>query len=155
MQKLQSGIFYTILASEIGHVFCCVIPTVLSLLALGASYGLVATLPDFLVSFHSFMHQWEKLVILVSGTLLALGWLLYWLSLRINGAADCCGGDHTKTGKTGNKTVLVMSVASVLFCLNLGIYLGVHQGAGADFGVQNHHAAHENGAHEHTAHTHE
>ena len=140
MQKLQTTIFYSILASEAGHVFCCVIPTVLSLLALAASYGIIITVPGFVFSIHKYMHEWEQLVIILSGLLLVFGWALFMLNKRIESRHDCCSKSKCET-KT-NKAQIVMVIASALFIVNVTAYTFLHGSMNADFTINTH--QHEN-----------
>lgn len=131
MQKLQTTIFYTILASEAGHIVCCVIPTVLSLLALAASYGLIVSIPGFAISIHEYMHEWEQTVIVISGVLLACGWALHAFSKKIERDHNCC--PHTKSEGPKNKVEIIMLAASALFIMNVAIYTFVHNDMTANF----------------------
>jgi hypothetical protein len=144
MQKLQTTIFYTILASEAGHVVCCVIPTVLSLLALAASYGLMVSIPGFALSIHEYMHEWEQTVIIISGLLLAFGWALHALSKKIEREKhDCCS--QTKCAGKKNKAEIIMLAASALFIMNVAVYTFVHTDMNANFEQKT--------VHEHSSHS--
>lgn len=146
MQKLQTTLFYTILASEAGHVVCCVIPTVLSLLALAASYGVMVSIPGFALSIHEYMHEWEQTIIILSGLLLAFGWALHVLSKKIERDHDCCS--QTKCESKKNKAELIMLAASALFVMNVAIYTFVHDDMSADFSSQKHqHSNHQHASH--------
>lgn len=100
MQKLQTTLFYTILASEAGHVVCCVIPTVLSLLALAASYGVMVSIPGFALSIHEYMHEWEQTIIILSGLLLAFGWALHVLSKKSSAITIVVRKQNVKAKRT-------------------------------------------------------
>ena len=150
MQKLQRTIFYTILASEAGHVVCCVIPTVLSLLALAASYGLMVSIPGFALSIHEHMHEWEQTVIIISGILLAFGWGLHAISKRLElnkRDHNCCA--HTKCETKTNKAHMIMVAASALFIMNVAIYTLVHDGMTASFQQE----TSRHGNHQHSNHS--
>jgi len=125
MQKLQTTIFYSILASELGHVFCCVIPTVLSILTLAASYGMVVTIPGFALSYHNYIHTWEHLIIAISAALLVLGWSLFALNARLQIKHDCCS--QTTCNKTRHKSKIIMIIATVLFLVNVSAYFLLHK----------------------------
>lgn len=127
MQKLQKTLFAAIIASEASHVFCCVLPTIFSIISLLAGVGLVS-MPVWLSGFHDFLHQWELPMIALSGAVILLGWALYAYSKRI----DChnTGCHHGDCKPRKNIALTVMKIATILFVLNTAIYLVFHRSMG-------------------------
>jgi fumarate reductase subunit D len=116
MQKLKTAVFWTVLASETGHVFCCVMPTIVTILSLLSGLGLI--------SFHEFMHDWEVPIIVASALILALGWALHFVSLKL----DChdTGCHHGACAPKKVSTSKLLWIATGLFAVNLTIYLTLH-----------------------------
>lgn len=63
MQKLQNTFYWAIIATETSHVFCCVLPTVFSILSFMAGLGLIGIVPVWMQDAHTFMHNWEVPII--------------------------------------------------------------------------------------------
>jgi len=126
MQKIQKTIFWTILASETTHVFCCVLPTIVSIMSLMSGMGLIAAMPGWLDHFHELMHGWELPIILGSGLLLILGWVLYAISRRIDCRTD---GDchHEPCAPKKKHASRILMIATILFVVNTAIYVFVHR----------------------------
>lgn len=126
MERLKSAIFWAVLVSETGHVFCCVLPTIVSVLSLLSGLGLLSVMPAGLLAFHSFMHHWEIPIIAASAIILAGGWLLHGISLKL----DChdTGCHHGTCEPKKNNTVRLLWIATGLFTFNLTVYLVFHTG---------------------------
>lgn len=126
MEKLKSAIFWAVLVSETGHVFCCVVPAVVSILSILSGLGLLSVLPPGLLAFHEFMHDKEVPVIAFSAFILMLGWGLHALSLKL----DChdTGCHHGACAPKKNRTSKLLWAATALFVVNLAIYLIFHAG---------------------------
>lgn len=126
MQRIQRALFWTIMLSETMHVFCCVLPIVVSILSLLAGMGLMSVLPTGLMGFHEFMHDYEWPLITTSGIILALGWGLQVLSRGL----DChnTGCEHGPCSSKKVKSFVVLKVATVLFLVNTSVYLFIHAG---------------------------
>lgn len=124
MERLQKALFWTVIASETSHVFCCVLPTLISIVNLLAGMGLVSVLPADILNLHELMHDYERPVIIVSGVLLALGWFIQTLSLRI----DChdTGCVHEPCTPAKRKASLILKIATALFVFNTAVYLFIH-----------------------------
>lgn len=125
-QRLQNTLFAAIILSETSHVFCCVLPTIFSVLSLMAGFGLVSVVPGWLTDFHDLMHRWELPIIAVSGVVLALGWGLHWYSKKIDCHDHGCG--HGPCEPKKDKTKMIMQAATLLFVVNVSIYLVFHRG---------------------------
>ncbi len=131
MQRIQKAIYWAILTSETSHVFCCVLPTVLSLLSLLAGIGMVTVLPAGLLEFHEIMHRWEVPMIAASGVILLLGWGLNAWSRRLDcHDTGCC---HEPCGPKKNHAFKVLVAASILFVFNVTVYALFHAGQDVHF----------------------
>ena len=137
MERMQKSIFWAILVTETSHLFCCVLPTVFSLVSFLASAGLVASMPTGLQVFHDMIHRWEIPLIIFSGFTIALGWAIDMMARRV----DChdTGCVHEPCGTRKNKAHKVLIIATALFCFNVIIYLVFHQGFGPVAAEMHHH----------------
>ena len=124
MEKIQKGLIWSLILSETTHVFCCVLPTVFSFVSLLAGLGVVSALPAGWVAFHDFMHEWEIPLIFLSGLILALGWGLYRISVKIDCHDNGCGHGPCHPKKSG--ALLVLKIATGLFAVNTLIYVALH-----------------------------
>lgn len=127
MSKRQNAIFWAVIASESSHVFCCVLPTLFSLLAILTNIGMFA-MPASFVFLHETMHQWEFPIVIFSGVVLATGWGLHWHSLRGEECTSGCQHHTDKAHPTVSKTHLILKIATVLFVVNVIVFLFVHRG---------------------------
>jgi hypothetical protein len=125
MSLFQKSFGWAVLASELGHVFCCVLPTVFTVLSFAANIGLIGAAPEGLVALHEFIHGYEWQVIAFSGAMVVFGWAVHAASLKV----DChdTGCVHEPCDRTKQRNARILTVATALFVVNLGIYLIVHQ----------------------------
>lgn len=124
MHRIKHGLSWAIILSETSHVFCCVLPTVVSILSLLAGVGLVSALPAGLLAFHEALHHWEIPLIAFSGIVLALGWGLHVISMRIDCHDTGCG--HGPCAPQKNSATTVLKIATALFAINTLVYLIFH-----------------------------
>jgi hypothetical protein len=124
MQKFKKAIFWSVLISETGHIFCCVIPLLISALSIMSGLGLISILPHGLLALHEFMHDYEIPLIIFSAFSLALGWILHFVSKRL----DChdTGCHHGSCAPQKDKTQIILWVASLLFIINVTIFATLH-----------------------------
>lgn len=123
-ERVQKSLIWALIVSETSHVFCCVLPTIFSLLSLMAGMGMMV-MPGFMVEMHDFIHHWEVPIIAFSGVILLLGWGISWYSDKLDcHDTGCC---HGECAPKKNKAHLVLVVATVLFTFNLAIYLFIHR----------------------------
>ncbi len=124
IKKLQRVTSWFVVLSEISHVFCCVIPSIFSILTILAGMGAMGALPLWMVGAHELMHGWELTIIATSGIILAFGWILQIISKRI----DChdTGCVHEPCGKKKKNNTTILKIATVLFVINVAIYITVH-----------------------------
>ncbi len=126
MEKYKKTVFTALILSEASHIFCCVLPTLFSVLSLLSGVGLVSVMPAGLERLHGVLHDWEAPMIAVSAVVLAAGWGLYYYSKKINcHDTGCC---HGPCEPKKNKVHLVLQIATVLFVVNVLVYAGLHRG---------------------------
>lgn len=124
--KLQNTLFAAIIATEASHVFCCVLPTIFSVLSLLAGLGVVGVVPVWLEETHAAMHNWELPIIAMSGVVVAFGWGLHYYSNKIDCHDHGCGhGPCSSKKKTANR---ILTIATILFFINVAIFAVFHKG---------------------------
>jgi len=126
MERIHKSLGTAIVLSEVTHVFCCVLPTIVSILSLLAGMGVISVVPGFLDSFHDVMHDFEKPVIIGSGAILMLGWVLYMISARLDCVKEA-GCQHVPCGPKKKKTSKLLIVATFLFAINVTVYVTLHK----------------------------
>ncbi len=160
-QNLQKHLVWAVILSESTHVFCCVFPTIFSVISLLAGLGMVAAMPAFMVGMHDFLHEWELPMIVVSGLVLAIGWAAVLYSDKISCESECCAQSGCAPKK--NKAHLVLKIATVLFIFNVLIYLVFHRStwvvdhfaSGHETHIEGQHEGHDHGHHDgHEGHSH-
>ena len=124
--KLQRSIFWTIVISETSHVFCCVLPTLVSLISLISAAGAVSSsVSAFLMDVHDMLHAWEVPIIIGSGIVLLLGWALHGLSRYLDCRTTGCG--HGPCAPRKHMTRRILWFATALFVFNAAVYTGIHR----------------------------
>lgn len=124
--NIQKHFGWAVIASELSHVFCCVIPTLVTILSVFANLGLFVISPDgWLINIHNVMHHYEIPIILFSGGMVALGWVAHLFSRRVDCHNTGCGHEPCTSQKTKNHRIL--TIATILFIINIIIYFGVHR----------------------------
>jgi ABC-type Fe3+ transport system permease subunit len=124
MEKHQKRILWAVLISETSHIFCCVLPIVFSILSLLTGAGFLSAMPPGLVWFHDLMHRYELPMILISGVILGLGWLILWQAKRNDCHSHGCV--HEPCGPKKNLSRLILIFATVLFVVNVSVYTLFH-----------------------------
>ena len=150
MEKLQKSLNVAVILAEVSHVFCCVLPTVVSLMSVLVGAGLIGTLPVSLLVLHDLLHDWELPIIVGSGVLIALGWVVMWYSRKIDCHNTGCG--HEPCGPKKLRSTRLLKIATVLFVINVSVYTVFHRGMGIDVPSAEEH--HEQGHHDHRGHDH-
>jgi len=97
-----------------------------SILTLAAGLGLVAAVPAGMVVLHETLHHWEVPLILFSGVLVLLGWGIHFLAEKMDCHNTGCG--HEPCAPKKKKAGGVLKIATLLFIVNVSIYLVFHQG---------------------------
>lgn len=121
MEKLRRNIVWLVIASEVSHLFCCVLPTLAAVLSVAVGVGL---LPIGFTILHDVIHGYEIPIIIFSAVMLGLGWWAYWLARR----TDChaLGHDEHVCHRTTDRSKIYLLVGSALFVMNLAIYFALH-----------------------------
>ena len=106
----NKAVKFGIIASLLPHLFCCVLPVVLSLLGL--------FIPE--IAHTELVPEWiESWLFVFSGLMLCLSWVLI---LRDCPCAEC----HDKNTHKGQK--IILAVITVLFIISVILHLLVHAG---------------------------
>ena len=121
MEKLRRNIVWLVIASEVSHLFCCVLPTLAAVLSVAVGVGL---LPLGFTLLHDIIHGYEIPIIIFSAVMLGLGWWAYWLARR----TDChaLGHDEHACHKTTDRSKVYLLIGSALFVMNIAIYFALH-----------------------------
>lgn len=121
MEKLRRNIIWLVIASEVSHLFCCVLPTLAAVLSLAVGVGM---LPTALAGLHEIIHGYEVPVIIFSAIMLLLGWGAYRMAIK----TDChaLGHDEHTCHRTSDRSKIYLLIGTGLFFVNLTIYLALH-----------------------------
>lgn len=130
--RVQKSLAVAIIASEASHVFCCVLPTLFSIISLAAGVGLIAAMPPGFDALHEIMHKWELPIIAISGLVVLAGWGVHYLAVKV----DChdTGCVHGPCGPKKHKAGTILKLATALFLANITVYLFFHHGMEAILG---------------------
>jgi len=126
MVKMRKGILFGVIASESIHIFCCVLPTVFSVLSLLAGMGMIPTMPGFIDDLHHIIHDYEIPMIIVSAVILIVGWILYLCAQKMDCSVEGEGCCAQPCAPKKDRTKIVMIVATLLFVVNVSVYFGFH-----------------------------
>jgi hypothetical protein len=149
MRKTQGFFNWVLIVSETSHIFCCVLPSIFSIISVMIGMGLVGAMPIWMENVHEAMHVWEIPLMVMSGVVVLIGWGLYRLSTRM----DCheTGCTHGPCEPKKKNTAVILKIATFLFVVNVMIYVVFHRGADAfgyhDAGTGAVHAAHDDHHH--------
>ncbi len=124
MKRIQKLFSWVVVLSELSHVFCCVLPSIFSVVTVLASIGLVGVMPIWMEGMHEVMHHWEIPLISMSGVILIIGWGLHFVSKRIDCHNTGCGHEPCEPKK--KNTARILKIATVLFLVNIAIYFSIH-----------------------------
>lgn len=106
-------------------MFCCVLPTLVTVLGALSNIGLVTIAPHFILDLHDALHEYEVPIILFSAVMVALGWGIHFGAANV----DChdTGCVHPPCGPQKNKNTRILVIATILFAANLVVYFGIHR----------------------------
>ena len=125
MQKLQKIINVTALVSEASHIFCCLLPTIFTILSLLVGLGVIGAIPSELNFLHDVIHDWEIPIIITSGVIILFGWALHYYAKKMD--CESMGPDHEVCEPRKQRTAKILKIATVLFVVNVSIYFLVHR----------------------------
>lgn len=121
MDRFQKNIGWTILLSQMTHVFCCGIPIFFSVLSFLSGFGLLGGGFSSVNAFHDVMHHWEMPLLVGSGVLLLFGWGLHAYSYRLDcRAATSCS--HEPCTPKKRKSGIILTGATLLFVANVAMF---------------------------------
>jgi hypothetical protein len=125
MDKTKNRVLWFVVASESIHIFCCVFPTIFSVMSLLAGAGMIAAMPLFIDGAHDVMHDYEIPMMVVSALILALGWVFYGYSRRISCRSEgTCS--HAPCSPKKDRSRLFLIAATLLFMTNVIVYYAFH-----------------------------
>jgi len=147
-QRLATFMSWAVIASEFSHVFCCVLPTLFSILSILAGLGMISVVPGFIMDLHEHIHAYEVPIITTSGIITVLAWVVYLNA----GAVDChnTGCEHEPCDTRKARAGTVLKIGTALFIANLLIFTFLHYlpeqgyytlGSSAVHGDEHHHDA--------------
>ncbi len=124
MQRLHTALHWAVVVSAASHVFCCILPTVISLFSIMAGFGILSALMPAFEHMHDVLHAYETQILVFSGAMLALGWTAQAWSWRV----DChdTGCHHGSCSPKKRRASRMLWVASGLFIFNMLTILFVH-----------------------------
>ncbi len=143
MKRVQNIFSWVAVASEVSHVFCCVLPSVFTLMTVLVSMGMIGVMPLWLDDLHHTMHDYEIPLIAFSAAVLFIGWGLHFISNKIDCHDTGCG--HGPCAPKKKKAGKVLKIATILFVINVCIYGGIHY----THKPAEAHAHHEDHGHDH------
>lgn len=125
-EKVEKRIFTAILVSELSHLFCCILPTIISAMSLLSGLGLITTMPGILITVHEALHDWELHLITFSALIVVFGWGLVLYNKKIGSCYET-GCSHGPCEPRKNTARNILIAASALFIINLAVYLFIHK----------------------------
>jgi len=125
MQKYQRTLVGAIVLSETSHIFCCVLPTIFSILSLLGGFGLMVTVPGWMQNIHEVIHRWEMPMILFSMAIVGAGWGLHYCAKKMDcHDTGCCHGACAPKKDVSGR---ILGFATVLLVFNLLVYFVFHR----------------------------
>lgn len=126
IKKVQGLLSSVVILSEASHVFCCVLPTLFSIMGILVGLGVAGAMPLWLSGVHEMIHEWELPIIISSGMILLLGWTVYHVSEKM----DChdTGCHHPPCGPKKKSVATILKIATLLFIGNIAVFLIFHKG---------------------------
>ena len=127
MKKLSSFLSSTVIFSQLMHIFCCGLPFLFSVVSLFSLLGVSIALPTAFSGLHEAIHEWEVPILMFSGAVVVLGWVLHIISVKLDCRKDgMCVHEPCEPKK--DKSALLLQFASILFIINCVIYFLFHEG---------------------------
>ncbi len=126
MKKVQGLLNGVVILSEASHVFCCVLPTMFSIMGILVGLGVAGAMPFWLSGVHELIHEWELPIIFSSACILALGWSVHYISEKM----DChdTGCHHPPCEPKKKSAATILKIATILFIGNIAVFLVFHKG---------------------------
>lgn len=120
MSKVQKISNWLVVISACSHFFCCVLPTISSIIGLGVSFGMITSN----IEFFEWFHDKEESIILFSAGALIISAISQFISWRI----DChnSGCSHGKCTPKKKSSLNIFIIATILFLINLAVHIIYH-----------------------------
>jgi len=116
--KAQNITTTAIVIAELSHILCCGLPIFIGIMSVGTQVGLGGAF----LTFHSFIHHYELIVLMGSGLLLTFGLLLHYISYQINCKETGCAGRHDDCAPKKFRVSWIFIVAVALYFANVTFY---------------------------------
>ena len=117
MTRIQSAAGAVSLLAELSHIFCCGLPIFVAVMSAGSQIGLGGGF----IAFHGLIHNYEVMILIGSGLLLALGLALHYVSYRINCRTTGCAHDDCEPVKF--RVGWIFAIALVLYGANIAFFI--------------------------------
>ncbi|MCB1680685.1 MAG: hypothetical protein H6858_00155 [Rhodospirillales bacterium] len=126
IRKVQGLLNGVVILSEASHIFCCVLPTLFSVMSILVGLGVAGAMPLWLSGIHDMIHVWEVPIIMTSAAVLLIGWSVHYLSRKM----DChdTGCHHPPCEPQKKSAVVILKIATLLFIGNITVFLIFHKG---------------------------
>ncbi|MCF6293744.1 MAG: hypothetical protein L3J04_10155 [Robiginitomaculum sp.] len=121
MARLTKTTDSVLLTTLIGHLLCCGLPVAVNLMALLAGLGALSAITPWVGELHDTLHQFELIMLLVSGAALVFGFWVHIRQNRIDCSKENC--DHKPCATQKRQSRIILIIASALFLLNLANYI--------------------------------
>lgn len=117
MERVQAVVQWVLLVSLTSHIFCCVLPTVFSVVSALSGVGLLSASMPAVHFIHEITHDFEHVLLSFSAFMLMISWGAYLYSRQI----DChnTGCQHGPCDSKKDRSKLILWVASALFVFNV------------------------------------
>lgn len=120
MQRFQSIANWAAAFTQLGHIFCCGLPAIFSVLSLLSGLGIIVAMPAGMDNFHHVIHDYEVPMIVTAGVVTTIGWALHFISIKLDcNASGCC---HEPCEPKKNRSSKILVFATFLFTVNLVIF---------------------------------
>jgi len=124
MHRFQAVTNWTAAVTQLGHLFCCGLPALFSILSLLSSFGIMISMPSNLHHLHHMMHGYELLLIVFAGSITAIGWSLHYISWKMDCPSSGCQHEPCASKKKRFSKILLFS--TILFSINLIVFTFLH-----------------------------
>ena len=124
IEKIKLSSAWFVLLSECSHLFCCLLPSLFSILSLLSSIGLIVSVPPSLEFIHELIHNWEVPIIIGSAVILLFAWALLYISFKMDCHSTGCTHEPCEPRKF--KSSYMLKIATTLYIINVSVYYVFH-----------------------------
>lgn len=121
MQRIQSFIDWASVLTQLGHIFCCGLPLLFSVLSLLSGLGVMMVMPSEMIFLHEMTHDYEVPMLVFAAIIISVGWGLHYIAWRM----DCLktGCSHEPCGQKKKRSSKILAFSTVLFAFNVSLFL--------------------------------